>query len=74
MIGQARVGLTLGQDVQVLLDETFTTPQEKGDLTDLHLLLRQMDTADEGGQIVAHRLGTMVHDLADLRHRLALQG
>ena len=49
MVGQILVGLTRGQEIQVLLDEVFASPQEKGDLTDLHVLSRQMDTTNECG-------------------------
>jgi len=74
MVGLVLVGLTLREKIEVLLDKTLAAPQEKGNLSYLHLLLGQLGAADEGGQIVADRLGTMVHELADLGHGLAFQG
>jgi hypothetical protein len=73
MVGHIRIRLALDQDVEVLLDQAFTTPQEKGDLARLHLLMCQLDTAGKRGEIVADRTGTMVHDLANLAHRFAFQ-
>ena len=74
MVGLVLIGLTLREKVEVLLDETFAASQEEGNLSYLHLLFGQLGAADEGGQIVADRLGTMVHELADLGHGLAFQG
>jgi hypothetical protein len=74
MVGLVLIGLTLREKIEVLLDETLAASQEKGNLSYLHLLLGQLGAADEGGQIVADRLGTMVHELADLGHGLAFQG
>ena len=71
MIAHIRIGLALGQEVEVLLNQAFAPAEEKGDLAYLHFLLCQLSTADEGGQIVADRLGRMMHDLTDLCHRLA---
>jgi len=59
MIGPVLIELTLGQEIQVLLDEAFAPPYQKGDLAYLHLLLGQMNATNEGGQIVAHRLGAV---------------
>ena len=74
MIAHIRIRLALGQEVEVLLNQAFAPAEEKGDLAYLHFLLRQLDTTDESGQVVADRLGRMLHDLTDLRHRLAFQG
>ena len=73
MVAHVGIGLALRQEIKVLLDQAFASPEEKSDLAYLHLLLCQLSTADERGQIVADRLGRMMHDVTDLRHGFAFQ-
>src|SRR5215831_9815478 len=74
MVGHVAVALTLGQEVVVGTDQRRSTTEEESDLPDLHLLASELGAAREGGQVVGDGLGGVVHDLADLRGGLALQG
>ena len=51
----------------------MSATEEEGDLADLHLLVSELGTAREGGEVVGDRFGRVVHDLADLRGGLALE-
>ena len=73
MIGHVAIALTLSQEVEIRLDERGSAAEEKGNLSDLHLLAGELGTAREGGQIVGDRFRRVVHDLADLRGGLALE-
>ena len=71
MIAHVLIRLAFGKDIQILLDQAPAPAQKKGDLSHLHLLARQLETASEGREVVADRTGAMMRDLADLRHCLA---
>ena len=51
----------------------MSATEQEGDLSGLHLLVGELGTAREGGQVVGDRFGRVVHDLADLRGGLALE-
>ena len=73
MIGHVAIALAFVQDLEIGLDEGGPAPEEKGDLSDLHLLASELGAAREGGQVVGDGFGRVVHDLADLRGSLALE-
>src|SRR5271157_180335 len=51
----------------------MATAEQEGNLPHLHLLVSELGTARERGQIVGDCFGRVVHDLADLRGGLALE-
>src|SRR5271157_3525432 len=51
----------------------MATAEQEGNLSHLHLLVSELGTARERGQIVGDCFGRVVHDLADLRGGLALE-
>ena len=74
MIGHVPVALALAQKVEVGPDQGRSSPQEERNLPNLEFLCGELGAACEGGQIVGDRLGRVMHDLADLRGGLALEG
>ena len=74
MIGHVPVALALAQKVEVGPDQGRSSPQEERNLPNLEFLCGEFGAACEGGQIVGDRLGRVMHDLADLRGGLALEG
>ncbi len=73
MIAHVLVGSAFGYQVQILLDQPLSSTQKKGNLTDLHIPILEVDTACKSGKVIVYRLGAMMHHFADLRHCLALQ-
>jgi len=73
MIFHVAIALTLGQEVKIRPDQRRPAAKEEGDLSDLHFLLGELGAAREGGKVVGNGLRRVVHDLADLRGRLALK-
>jgi hypothetical protein len=73
MIAHVLVGFAFSYQVQILLDQPLSSTQKKGNLTDLHIPLFEVDTSGKSGKVIVYRLGTMMHHFADLRHGLALQ-
>jgi len=74
VIGQVLIFVALGQQLKVLLDQSLSSSQDKGDLPDLHPAPCQLHAPLEGGQVVRHRGGRMPHDPADLGGGSALEG
>ena len=74
MIGHVAIAAAFLQDLEIGVDEGDSAAEEKGDLSGLHLLVGELGAAREGGQVVGDRFGRVVHDLADLRGGLALEG
>src|SRR6266481_1872885 len=52
VIRHVAIAFTLGQDLEIGPDEGGAATEEKSNLSDLHLLARELGTPREGGQIV----------------------
>ena len=52
MIFHVAIALTLGQEVEVGLDERRAAAEHEGDLADLHFLVGELSAAGERGEIV----------------------
>src|SRR5690348_4499685 len=64
----------LGQELKIRADQSRTASEQEGDLSGLEPLAGQLRATREGRQIVGHCLRRVVHDPADLRGGLALEG
>ena len=73
MILHIAIALTLGQEIEISLDQGGSAAKYEGDLGDVHFLGRELRTAGESGQIVGNGFWRVAHDLADLRGGFALQ-